>query len=223
MAELKFWQPSEYYRWVAVQLANEWWKLKHDLRDGGFTLSPIEERYTRALKLLDVQWFKADVGMEQDGDLGRIVREFTVEELGVAIPTLATSFGLSVPTGGHLVLSNRGTPGWVGPLKKDKYGQEAFDGSLVLTMGEREIDLRPHGIYRDSEAVETTMPAVRLNERGCAMALLAPAMITLMTWGDLIESLIERRTTNHRYGWTYRVHVDGAIIVGEWTKDEGRH
>jgi hypothetical protein len=217
----KFREPESYYHHVLVQLAGESWRMNHDLRDGGFNLS-LQER-PGDTKELDYAWYQANVGIEQDGDRTKILREFTLDELRVAIPTVAKLFGMTVPKAGRLVLSNHGQPNWVGPLQKaNEWSSERFSDVLGLSIGEREIDLRPHGVSQEREVVETTMPVVALGERGYAATPFMPAMLALMKWGDVVEDLVKARRTSPGYGWRYLVHfrADGKTILGEWREHD---
>lgn len=221
-----FRQRSDYYNHVVVPLAKTWWTLTHDLRDGGLTLTELDERHVNGLEALSLTAFAADVGVEQDGDRVHIERAFTPAELAEAIPTLGGMFKLTIPKVGRFVLSTQGMPFWVGVVKKvnNSYSNDkTFDAVLGLSMGAREVDLRPHGVSRENEVVDTTMATVHLSERGFAATPLVPAMLRLMKWDDVIEMLLaSKREPTDVWNWKFRVHLaaDGTSIHAEWFKNE---
>jgi len=218
MTVLDFFQRSTYFRRIVVKMAGCWWDLRHTLQDGGFSLVLTNDQ--NDTQELSPEHFGPDIGFEQDGDIDVALREYTPAELATAIPRLGQLFKMDVPANGRLVLSTSGHPYWVGATKKSHYassGEEMFDGVLGLKIGD-EVSLDPHGVWRPSEVIDSTMPVIGLGQRGVALCPLVPAMLRIIKWGDVVEDLVKQRKEPTGYGWKYRVRfvADGTSIHGEW-------
>jgi hypothetical protein len=214
---IEFRQRSDYYKWVVCMIEDRWWVVQADFRTGGIKLELSDEVSELSTEALPGSLL-TDTGVNHGGDVSPIYRRYTHEELQGAISGVAKLFGLPVPKRGRLVLSTYGHPYVVGPTVRDTHGNERIEGVLSLNVNEREVRLRPDGIYSMRETLETQMPTLHLGANGQAMVPLVPALLWLQKWSDALGMLVKDMSRPVGWGWEYtiRISLDGSTVKGGW-------